>query len=492
MGPVYRLLGLSVGVVQHGQSPAERRAAYAADVTYCTNKELAFDYLRDRIALDGERGELRLRLGRHLGADRRLDQLYLRGLYFAIVDEVDSVLIDEARTPLIISAGEEGAGDAGPYATALEMARTLAREDDFAVDLTARVARLTEAGRARVALLSADLPGAWRSERGREELVVQALSALHLFERDRHYIVVEDKVQIVDEFTGRVMADRSWERGLHQTIEVKEGCAVSGRRVTQAKVTYQHFFRRYLLLGGMSGTVMEVSPELWSVYRLRSVRVPTNRPILRVDRGMRMLRASEDRWRAVVQATARVRGEGRPVLIGTRSVAASEQLSGLLAAAGIEHRVLNARFDSEEAAIIARAGLSGAVTVATNMAGRGTDILLGPGVAEAGGLHVILTEFHESARIDRQLFGRCGRQGDPGSHQAVVSLEDDLFTLYAPRARAAVSGSAAGEEIPARRAAWLVRNAQAAAELAGVRIRRATFDSDRQLDQTLGFAGGLK
>ncbi len=492
MGPVYAALGLTVGVVQHGQTPEERRAAYRADITYCTNKELAFDYLRDRIVLAGQPGRARLRLERLVGSGTRLERLLLRGLCFAIVDEVDSVLIDEARTPLIIATGEEGAGEAGPYGAALSIVTELESAIDYSIDPQARRARLTEAGRAHLEQLAGGLPGAWRSARGREELAVQALAALHLFERDRHYIVAAGKVQIVDEFTGRVMADRSWELGLHQLIEIKEGCAPTGRRVTQARVTYQRFFRRYLLLGGMSGTAVEVAPELWSVYRLRVRRIATNRPLLRIDRGLRMLRDADARWRAVVAAVAREHAAGRPVLIGTRSVAASERLSGMLDGAGIAHRVLNARFDQEEADIVALAGLRGAVTVATNMAGRGTDILLGPGVAEAGGLHVILTEYHESARIDRQLFGRCGRQGDHGTFEAIVSLEDELVALHAARAGALLRHTADGADIAPRRAAWLRRLAQAAAERAGVRVRRQTFDADRQLDQMLGFAGAIK
>ena len=492
MRPVYALLGLSVGVVQHGQTPPERSAAYQADIAYCTNKELAFDYLRDRIVLGGHVGRGRLELERLFGSGDRIARLLLRGLYFAIVDEVDSVLIDEARTPLIISAGDDAADEAGPHAAALEIARALTVQSDFALDQAARQVRLTERGRERLALLGRELPGAWRSQRGREELATQALSALHMFERDKHYIVADGRVQIVDEFTGRVMADRRWERGLQQLIELKEGCEPSGRRVTQARVTYQRFFRRYLLLGGMSGTAAEVAPELWSVYRLKVTRVPTNRPVRRADRGSRMLRDAAARWAAVVAAVAREHQAGRPVLIGTRSVAASEQLSARLTDAAIDHRVLNARFDSEEAAIVAEAGMPGAVTVATNMAGRGTDILLGPGVAAAGGLHVILTEYHESARIDRPLFGRCARQGDLGSCEAIVALDDDLFAQHAPRLCATLRVSSEQAEIAAAPAALLRRVAQSAAERAGVRVRRATFDADRQLDQTLGFAGGIK
>jgi preprotein translocase subunit SecA len=484
MRPVYDALGLSVGATQQGQPPAERRAAYAADIAYCTNKDIGFDYLRDSLTLGARTGAARLRLEKLLGRGDRLERLLLRGLHFAIVDEADSVLIDEARTPLIIS-GAGGEGERELYATALALCREL-DESHFRVDRAERAIRLTEQGRSRLGELASALPAAWRSMRAREELAQQGLAALHLYELDTHYLVREGKVQIVDEYTGRVLADRSWERGLHQLVEVKEGCEVTGRRSTLARITYQRLFGRYLSLAGMTGTGAEVADELEAVYGLKTVRLPTHRPPRRRDLGARILARQDAKWRAVADACVRRARSGQPVLVGTRSVAASEELSRVLAAAGVEHAVLNARQDAAEAGIVARAGEPGRVTVATNMAGRGTDIKLAPGVAEAGGLHVVLTEFHESKRIDRQLFGRCARQGDPGSHEAIVSLEDELFLRHAGALVQVFSGM---QEPPAWSAAALRTAAQASAEAANAHDRRVTMQEDRRLDTALAFAG---
>jgi preprotein translocase subunit SecA len=483
--PLYEALGLTVGVTQQGQSPAERRAAYAADITYCTNKDIGFDYLRDTLTLAGRTGQARLRLEKLLGRGDRLDRLLLRGLHFAIVDEADSVLIDEARTPLIISGASDGAGERELYAAALELCREL-DEDHFSIDRAERAVRLTDQGRARLAERAHAMPPAWRSARAREELARQGLAALHLYQLDTHYMLRDGKVQIIDEFTGRVLADRSWERGLHQMVEVKEGCEVTGRRSTLARITYQRLFGRYLRVAGMSGTAAEVAPELEAVYGLASARVPTHRPSRRVDHGTQLCASAAEKWRAVAAAVARTIDAGRPVLVGTRSVAASEELSGVLAAHGIEHVVLNARQDREEAAIVARAGEPRRVTVATNMAGRGTDIKLAAGVAGRGGLHVVLTEFHESKRIDRQLFGRCARQGDPGSHQAIVSLDDELFRRHAP---ALTESFGAMQRVPAFAPGVLRAAAQSAAEAANAHERRVTMQEDRRLDTALAFTG---
>ena len=491
MGPVYAALGLSVGIVRHGQSPQERRAAYGADVAYCTNKDLGFDYLRDGLALGARKGRGRLLLQRILGHADNLDRLVLRGLHFAIVDEADSVLIDEARTPLIIAGGADPEGDAALYGAALEGARQLEPGVDFVLDAGERSARLTEAGRRRALQWSEKLPPAWRSARAREELAQQALAALHLFDLDKHYVVMGGKVQIVDEYTGRVLADRSWERGLQQLVEVKEGCEVTPRRSTLARVTYQRLFRRYLRASGMTGTALEVAPELEAVYGLKVVRIPTHRPVRRAQSPAQLWPSRAQKWGAVADVAAHARAAGRPVLVGTRSVAASEELGALLAARGVDHVVLNARQDGEEAEIVARAGADGRVTVATNMAGRGTDIRLAPGVAERGGLHVVLTEFHESKRIDRQLYGRCARQGDPGSCQAIVSLEDELFQRHAAGLRSALAARAEGQSgaLGALPVALIRGVAQGAAERYNSHVRRVTLETDRKLDSALAFAG---
>ena len=488
MGPIYRALGIQVGTVVHGMAPAERRQAYGCDVTYCTNKELAFDYLRDRIVLRGRPSRLQLQLERLVGGGARAERLVLRGLHFAIVDEADSVLVDEGRTPLIIS-GQGSSAEQRLYETAMKLADQLVPEVDFTVDAAQRNVQLTAQGLARLDVLAAPIGGVWSGRLRREELARQAVVARQLFHKDRHYLVQDDRVQIIDEYTGRLMPDRSWERGLHQLIEVKEGVAVTAHHDTLARISYQRFFRRYLRLAGMTGTAREVAGELWTVYGLPVLRVPTNRPSRRVILRERVYVSAEARWAAVVERVRALHGAGRPVLVGTRSVAASEELSARLTASGLPHRVLNARQDLEEAQIIAEAGQPGRITVATNMAGRGTDIRLAPDVIELGGLHVIATERHDAGRIDRQLFGRCGRQGDPGSAEALVSLEDDLVATYggAWRRLAAPLGRAASR--PSRLAALAVRGAQRAAERAHGRMRRDLLRFDEQMDSALAFSG---
>jgi preprotein translocase subunit SecA len=491
MGPIYRALDLTVGVIIHGMDPAARRAAYACDVTYCTNKEVTFDYLRDRIALRGQPGRIHLQLERLYGQHARVRQLVHRGLYYAIVDEADSVLVDEARTPLIISGGDGNGAGQRVWEAALAIAAQMRQGSDFVLEGRERAIRLSPAGEARLEDLARPLGGVWAGRQRREELVRQALTAQHLFFRDKHYLVRDGKVQIIDEFTGRVMADRSWEHGLHQMIEAKEACPPTSQKDALARISYQRFFRRYLRLAGMTGTAREVAGELWSVYRLPVVRVPTNRPLIRHGHPGRVFPTAEAKWRVVVERIARLHGEGRPVLVGTRSVAASEHLSGLLTAAGLPHQVLNARQDQEEAAIIARAGEPGKITVATNKAGRGTDIRLAPGVAQRGGLHVIATERHEAGRIDRQLFGRCGRQGDPGSYEVIVCLEDELVTVYAGRVWRWVGRLTArpGQTVAPRIGKLLFRRAQRSAERLHSRMRRDLLKMDEHLESALAFSG---
>jgi preprotein translocase subunit SecA len=491
MGPIYRGLGVTVGVVVHGMDHEARRAAYGCDVTYVTNKEVAFDYLRDRLALGPRTTRTSLQLERLAGDETRVGKLVLRGLCYAIVDEADSVLIDEARTPLIIAGGGDSNDERRVYTTALVLADRLVVERDFGIDERDRAVRFTDAGLLRLDESALPLGGIWAGRRRREELVRQALTARHLFHRDRHYIVRDEKVHIIDEFTGRLMSDRSWEQGLHQLVEAKEGCPITARHDPLARISYQRFFRRYLRLAGMTGTAREVAAELWSVYGLAVVSIPPNRPLLRRRRRDRVYDKADVKWRAVARRIAALHRRGRPVLIGTRSVAASEHLSALLAAAGLPHRVLNARQDGEEADIVAQAGELGRITVATNMAGRGTDIRLGPGVVERGGLHVIATERHEAGRIDRQLFGRCGRQGDPGTYEAFVAVDDEIVTVYAGRvgrwlARLATRmPGRAGDRLAAR----MVHRAQRTAERLHARTRRDLLKHDEQLETALAFAG---
>ena len=487
---VYQRFGLTLGVVIHGQETPDRRAAYRADVVYGTNKEITFDYLRDQTSLGANRGAARRLMGELFGGGAR-EPLIMRGLFFAVVDEADSIFIDEARTPLILSA-EMPADDDGLYLAALELVRQLEEGRHYKIREADRAVELTDRGCRVVAELSEGLPQIrWRIRQAREQIASQAIAAQRLYQRDREYIVVEGKVQIVDESTGRVMADRSWEGGLHQLIEAKEEVELSGTRNTMGRITYQRFFRRYLRLSGMSGTVRETAPELWADYGLKVVVVPRNRPNLRLDRGHHLHRDAASKWAAVADAVRAVReGEGmRPILVGTRSVGDSEAVAAALLTIGIDCRILNARQDAEEAEIVSVAGQLGAVTVATNMAGRGTDIELSKEAHAAGGLHVILTAFHETSRIDRQLEGRAGRQGDPGSTQAITAVDDELYTLFAPQATKAIVASAKAWPIEGRTANMLRRWAQGAAERRHAAIRRQTELSEERLEKTMAFSG---
>lgn len=488
MGPLYRFLGLDVGVIVSGLSLPERRAAYACNVTYCTNKELVFDYLKDRVAAGGRASRAQLQV-RAMVAGKKQSAMLLRGLHFAIVDEADSIMIDEARTPLILA--EKGPAVTAPaiYGQALDLAGRMEAGHHYEILAERRHLHLTQAGKAMLEAESRSFGPIWQSPRAREHLVSQALRALRLFHRDRQYLVdAEEKVQIIDENTGRVLEGRTWEQGLHQMIEIKEGCPLSEQNRTLARITYQRYFPRYLRLAGMTGTAREVASELYSVYGLEVVAIPTNRPGRRELRPAVCLANEAEKWRAVVAEAAACSARGVPVLIGTRTLEASERLSAALTAAGLRHRVLNARQDSEEAAIIAEAGQPGRITVATNMAGRGTDIRLGAGVTEAGGLHVILTEYHDSPRIDRQLIGRCARQGDPGVGLTFVAWDDELFVrnggwLHRALRRIHRSGLK-GKPLSVLR--W---SAQRGAGKIQARERQDTLAQDRSLDTMLGFAG---
>ncbi len=492
MAPIYEALGLTVGTIVHGMDPGARRAAYRCHVTYCTNKEVAFDYLRDRLVLWDRPGALRMQIERLFGPQSRTNQLLLRGLQYAIVDEADSVLIDEARTPLIISAEADEQYDPDIYRHALDIAGQLAAEKDFQILADEHKLELAGPGKRHVDAFEWPETGIRINSEQRREMVRQALVALYLFDRDKHYLVQDGKVQIVDEYTGRLMADRSWEKGLHQLIELKEGCEVTRHKETRARISYQRFFRRYLGLAGMTGTAREVAGELWTIYRLRVVRMPTNRPLQRRRLPGLIYTTADKKWQAVLQTVAAWHRQGRPVLVGTRSVEASEHLSRLMDAIDLPHQVLNARQDQGEADIIVRAGELGRITVATNMAGRGTDIRLAEGAIELGGLHVIATERHEAGRIDRQLFGRCGRQGDPGCYQAIVSLEDELISVYAGRVSRGVA--AAVLKIPVHFVSrWigrsLFRKAQRKAERRHARMRRDLLKFDDTISTSLAFTG---
>lgn len=491
MAPLYKFLGLTVGTITEGMLPDQRRQAYACDITYGTNKQVVFDYLKDRLMLGREFGRMRLQMERIYADHSRSRHLLMRGLCFVIVDEVDSVLVDQARTPLIISDRADPSQEEQVYAEAISIARQLQSGMDFSLRPRQHEVELSDTGRRRAAELASPYGDVWVGARRREELIRRALSALYLFHRDRQYLVRSGKIQIVDEYTGRVMADRSWDRGLHQMIEAKEGLAITGQQETLARISYQRLFRRYLRVAGMTGTAREVGRELWAVYRLPVVTIPTNRPVKRRELPEKVYVRAEQKWQAIVDSIREIQATGRPVLIGTRSVAASEHLSRLLHSAGLVHQVLNALQDQQEAEVVAGAGQLGRITVATNMAGRGTDIRLDPGVVERGGLHVIATERHDSGRIDRQLFGRCGRQGDPGSFQVFGSLEDELLQEHIPTRVLALLGalSCGGRSLPGWLGASVVAMAQRTAERLHARARSQLLKADGQLGDLLAFTG---
>jgi preprotein translocase subunit SecA len=492
MKPIYALLGLGVGSIQQGMSLPERRQGYACDVVYCTNNELAFDYLKDRIALDDKVHALHLHAERLKGNQAITRKLLQRGLHFVIVDEADSVLIDEARTPLILSGPEiPNQEQETLYREALAFAASLDEERHYRLNRAQNTIKLTDEGEDHIHERASTMGPYWSGFKRPVEQVIQALSALHLFIRDRHYLVREGKVMIIDEHTGRVMPDRSWERGLHQLIELKEECELSKPRETLARISYQRFFRQFHHLCGMTGTAREVANELWTVYGLPVVRVPTHRPSRRQRHPQQLFTSSDEKWLAVMQRIKVFQQQGRPVLVGTHSVATSELLSAMLEADGLEHQVLNAKQDRDEAQIVARAGQPGLVTIATNMAGRGTDIKLAREVEQVGGLHVILTEFHEASRIDRQLEGRCARQGDPGSFEVMVSVDDYLLEGR----RGGIWGQLARHHLTKRLGLqrplglFSLKRSQKRLERIHVRMRKELLKSDERHGELLSFAG---
>ncbi|MFZ5832933.1 MAG: preprotein translocase subunit SecA [Planctomycetota bacterium] len=430
MRPLYEALGTTVGVVETQLSQPQRRQAYACDVTYGTAKEFGFDFLRDRLLLrsltEGQGDLVGRMLGRGPAGGEKPVQ---REAYFALVDEADSILIDEARTPLIISAlpTEQQRLAVECYRWTAGAVHEFTEGEDYEYDHEKRQAELTREGRQKARGLPK--PPAMDSV-GMVPIyqyIEQALVVAREYHRDRQYVVRDGEIVIVDEFTGRLSEGRKWRDGVHQAVEAKEGVEVTVATNQAARITVQDFFLRYENLAGMTGTAMNSARELRRIYRCKVLPIPTNRPAIRRRMPDRVFGTAEAKWQAIVDEVCAMHAIGRPVLVGTRSIDKSELLSTLLTAHGIEHRVLNAHHIAAEADIVARAGERSKVTVSTNMAGRGTDIKLGEGVHELGGLHVICTEMHESGRIDRQLIGRCGRQGDPGTYRQYLALDDDLL-----------------------------------------------------------------
>jgi preprotein translocase subunit SecA len=431
MGQIYEALGLTTGVIQMQMSDADRTAAYACDITYGTASEFGFDFLRDRLKISGAKGQETPFWGPWMpgGGKTKLDPSTQRGHHFAIVDEADSIFIDEARTPLIISKPVRPATpeECVVYKWANDLVLHMKLNRDFLFDIKKQKLELTEAGKERARFSNPPVGEHSHAMDKLHEHIEQALQAHYRFRRDQHYMILNNKVVIVDEFTGRPMPDRHWREGLHQAVEAKEGVTINQAVDHAAQITYQSYFRLYKKLCGMTGTALQNRFEIRRVYKLWVVQVPTNRPVIRAAWPDRVFPNESEKFDAIIKEVLRLRDLGRPVLIGTRSVAKSEELSRRLKKENVEHTVLNARQHEMEAQIVSMAGKKGRVTIATNMAGRGTDIKPDAEVIKAGGLHVLGTERHEALRIDRQLAGRSGRQGDPGSAQFFLSLDDELL-----------------------------------------------------------------
>ncbi|MDX6568605.1 MAG: preprotein translocase subunit SecA, partial [Gaiellales bacterium] len=468
MRPVYEALGLTVGVIQADQDPADRRAQYECDVTYGTNSEFGFDYLRDNLATD-------------------IDQCVQRAHAYAIVDEVDSILIDEARTPLIISGAPEEAPDT--YYTFAKIARTLSVPDDYEVDEKRKSVAPTEQGVHKVER-ALKIENLYAPENGQlVNHLVQALKAESLYKRDVEYVVLDGEVKIIDEFTGRIMEGRRWSEGLHQAVEAKEGVKIEAENITVATITIQNYFRLYEKLAGMTGTALTEANEFHEIYKLGVTPIPTNQPMVRMDQNDYIYKTRDEKFEAVVNDISERHERGQPVLVGTISVEVSEYLSNLLERRGITHNVLNAKQHEREAEIIKDAGQVGAVTIATNMAGRGVDIKLADEVRDLGGLYILGTERHESRRIDNQLRGRSGRQGDPGESRFFLSAEDDLVRLFAGDRIYTILdklGPGEGEPIEHKMLTKRIEGAQKKVEEQNFEIRKNVLKYDDVLNHQRG------
>jgi preprotein translocase subunit SecA len=465
MGHIYRFLGLRMGTIVHGMSDAERQTAYGADITYGTNNEFGFDYLRDNMKFDRQ-------------------SLVQRELNYAIVDEVDSILVDEARTPLIISGPAEKSTDL--YYQVNGLIPRLTRDQDYVVDEKARTATLSEEGVSRCEKLM-QVENLY-DPRGIELLhhITQALKAHALFKLDVDYIVKDGEVIIVDEFTGRLMPGRRYSEGLHQALEAKEGVKIENENQTLATITFQNYFRMYKKLAGMTGTADTEAAEFKKIYNLDVVVVPTNQPMVRTDFPDMIYKTKREKFEAVLDEIEALHAKGQPVLVGTISIDISEQLSKKLKVRGVPHTVLNAKQHDKEAQIVAMAGQKAAVTISTNMAGRGTDIVLGEGVVERGGLHILGTERHESRRIDNQLRGRSGRQGDPGSSRFYLALEDDLLRIFGGERITGIMeklGMRDGEPIEHNLISRAIENAQTKVEGHNFDIRKHLIEYDDVMNQ---------
>lgn len=490
----YKECGLTVSCVTSETEPPDRAKAYAADITYTTAKEALADFLRDRLELGTVRSPSRRLLQRlsHPGGARthQNDRMVMRGLHSAIVDEADSIFIDEAVTPLIISMQAENEALADASRIAAQLAAGFQPGVDYEVDFKFRDVHLRHSVLERTARHGHHWPAVWRPTERRAELLRLALVAREFYRNGTQYVIQEGKVELVDEFTGRIMPHRTWQQGLQQAVEAKENLEISPSNETLASLSFQRFFRCYPRMAGVTGTAQESSEELWQIYHLAVVKIPTHRPCQRQLLPTRYFPGLEQKWSSVVEEIKKLHATDRPILVGTRSIGASEELSRRLTALGLQHRLLNASRHREEAEIVRLAGEAGRITIATNMAGRGTDIALGKEVPELGGLHVIATEMHESGRVDRQLVGRCARQGDPGVAQIFVSMEDDLVVRFLPAPiRHLLKDSLGKGREPSRLCGFWFRYAQRLAQRLAYRQRKQVLRMDRWLDDHLSFAG---
>jgi preprotein translocase subunit SecA len=486
MRPLFELCSLSAAAVNPESDPDERIGCYGHDLVYATGKELLADFLRDRLG-GASSGTGALRTLRAMRSER--GSVVMRGLDAAIVDEADSVLIDEATTPLIISSGEGNEMLMEAVRVARDLCDDLVEGRHYKIDQRFRDLDFTEEGRAFIEEITQHLPGLWRSEARREDLLGQAVVARDLFERDRHYIVQDDEVVIVDENTGRTMPGRSWSYGLHQAVEARAGVEMTEPARTIARMSFQDFYARYRHLSGASGTLQGVGFELWRTYGLPSIVVPPRLPSqLQVPR-RRHFATWDRKFDALIDAAVSLQAEGKAVLVGTRRISDSERVAEAFSVRGLQCAVLNAKQHDQEAMVIAAAGEAGRVTVATNMAGRGTDILLSADVLANGGLHVLMLEPHESSRVDWQLFGRAGRQGAPGFARAFVSLEDDLLERHIGWFAKPLAWLAALAPLRPLLISSLVWLAQARAQALAWSSRRMLRSFEKRLNRQLSFAG---
>ncbi len=507
-GRIYKRCLLSVGAITQEMEPAERTDVYSRGIIYGTPKQITADWLRDQIRMGPVNtawvGRQSLSGPSAAGPSGPM----VPGLRAALVDEADAVLIDEGVVPLIIARSRREDDMAHVYAQAVELAKKLDEGPDFEADLTRKRVDLKRRGEERLKVLfeQALQNGAdpiWKATRRGEELVKQALVAMHCYLLGQQYAIVDGKIVIVDEYTGRFLADRSWEHGLHQAVEAKEGLEITADRETLARMSFQKFYRSYPFLCGMTGTAADSTVEMEGVYARPVTVIPTNRPVIREAWPMRIFATQRDKWSAVVESIAAINAKGRPVLVGTRSIAASELLSTLLTERNVNHQVLNANFDKEEAELISRAGkgappatpggrpsTDAAVTVATNMAGRGTDIHLDIHARRNGGLHVLLTEMHGAQRIDRQFIGRAGRQGDPGSSQIFVSFEDELVQRFTRKPAKLMRARMSGPEMSETKLAGrLLRFAQWRSESRDRTNREGVLRQDDWIEKNLPGTG---